>query len=304
MSFSFKDHGRAMVDEAACTGCGLCVENCPDEVLSLVEGKAGAGDGIFIGCIACGQCVAICPADAIAVEGRGMKRDDRLPLPAVERPATAEQIASLLYGRRSVRRYAKREVEREKIDWILEMTATAPMGIPPSDVGVVVFHGLAKVERFAAEMCASFGQMAKQLNPFMLGLTRLWTKKTEYETMRDFVLPLLKMLSQKHEEGRDMFTYGAPAALLFHHGPLDDGADCHIAATYAMLAAEALGLGSCLLGTAVALNHDKKLKAQYGIPAENKAGLSMALGYPAVKFRQGVKRRLASVKFIKGADDL
>ena len=186
MGFSFTDHGRAIVDDAACTGCGQCVENCPDEVLSLVNGKARAGDGIFIGCLACGQCVAVCPAAAIAVEGRGMTRDDGLRLPAVEPRATAGQIAALLYGRRSVRRYAEREVERDKIDWILEMTATAPMGIPPSEVGVVVFHGKAKVERFAAEVCASFKQMAKQLNPFMLGLMRLWTRKTEYESMRDF----------------------------------------------------------------------------------------------------------------------
>lgn len=298
MGFSFKDRGRAMVDDAACTGCGLCVENCPDEVLSLVGGKARAGDGIFVGCLACGQCVAICPAEAIAVEGRGMRRDDRLPLPKIEAPATADQIAAILYGRRSVRRYAAREVERAMLDWILEMTATAPMGIPPSDVGVLVFHGRAKVATFAAEMCASFKQMAKQLNPFMLGLMRLWTKKTEHESMRDFIVPLLKMLSQKHEEGHDMFTYDAPAALLFHHGPLADGADCHIAATYAMLAAESQGLGSCLLGSAVGLNYDKKLKAQYGIPAENKVGLAMALGYPAVKFQRGVKRRLASVKFM------
>lgn len=298
MAFAFNDHGRAIVDDARCTGCGLCVKNCPDEVLSLVDGKARPGDGIFIGCIACGQCVAICPTDAIAVEGRGMLRGDGLPLPAVERLATPEQIAALLYGRRSVRQYAKREIEREKIDWILEMTATAPMGIPPSDVGVVVFHGKAKVERFAAEMCTSFGKMAKQLSPFMLALMRLWTKKRDVETMRDFVVPLLKMLSEKHREGHDFFTYDAPAAMLFHHGPLADAADCHIAATYAMLAAESLGLGSCLLGSAFGLNYDKCLKAQYGIPPENKVGLAMSLGYPAVKFHRGVRRRLASVRFI------
>jgi ferredoxin len=297
MSYTFKDRGRAIIDDAACTGCGLCVKNCPDEVLTLENGKACAGEGIFVGCIACGQCVAICPAEAITVEGRGMKRDDRLSLPAFKLP-TADQIAALMYGRRSIRRYTEREVERNKVDRILEMTATAPMGIPPSEVGVVVFHGRAKVSRFAAEMCDSFKQMAKQLNPLMLGLMRLWTKKAEYEAMRDFVVPLLKMLSQKHVEGDDKFTYDAPAALLFHHGPLADAADCAIAATYAMLAAESLGLGSCLLGSSVGLNYDKKLKSQYGIPPENKVGLAMPFGYPAMKFRRAVKRRLASVQFM------
>jgi len=298
MGVSFKERGRAIIDAAACIGCGACAANCPDEVLTMNEDKAQAGDGIFMGCIACGQCVAICPAAAIAVEGRGMRRDDRMPLPVAEPRPAAQQMAALLYGRRSVRRYEKRDVEREKLDWILEMVATAPMGIPPSDVGVLVFHGRDKVARFAAEMCASFGRMAKQLNPFMLAVSRLWMKKHEQVAMREFIVPLLKMLSQKHAEGHDLFTYDAPAALLFHHGPMADGADCHIAATYAMLAAESQGLGSCLIGSAVGLNYDKKLKANYGIPPENKVGLAMALGYPAVKFSRAVKRRLASVRFL------
>jgi nitroreductase/Pyruvate/2-oxoacid:ferredoxin oxidoreductase delta subunit len=296
MSFSIKDRGRPIVVESACTGCGLCVKNCPDEVLFLENGKAKAGEGIFIGCIACGQCAAICPACAIGVEGRGSRRDDRIPLPKAE-PPTAEQLARLLVERRSIRRYDAREVEREKVDWILEMTATAPMGIPPSEVGVVVFHGREKVARFSEEMCASFKQMAGKLSPFMLGLMRLWSKKTDIETLRDFVVPLMKMLSGKSEAGEDKFTYGAPAALLFHHGPMADATDSAIAATYAMLAAEAQGLGSCLLGSSVALNYDKKLKARYGIPPENKVGLAMPFGYPELRFTGGVQRRLASVTF-------
>jgi ferredoxin len=297
MTFTFKDRGRAVVDEKICTGCGQCVENCPDDVLSLDGGKAKPGSGIFIGCIACGQCVAICPTGAIAVEGRGMRLDDRRALPAESR-ATAEGIESLFYARRSVRKFTETEVEREKIDRILRMTASAPMGIPPSDVGVVVFHGREKVARFSAEMCQSFKQMAKKLNPFILGLMRLRMKRQEYEMMRDFVVPLLKMLSQKHEEGEDKFTYDAPAALIFHHGSSADAADVHIATTYAMLAAESLSLGSCLLGTAFALNFDKELCRKYGIPAENKVGLAMCFGYPAVKYRYAVTRRLAEVQFM------
>jgi ferredoxin len=297
MAFTFKDRGRAVVDEKICTGCGQCVENCPDDVLSLDGGKAKPGSGIFIGCIACGQCVAICPTGAIAVEGRGMRLDDRRALPAESR-ATAEGIESLFYARRSVRKFTETEVEREKIDRILRMTASAPMGIPPSDVGVVVFHGREKVARFSAEMCQSFKQMAKKLNPFILGLMRLRMKRQEYEMMRDFVVPLLKMLSQKHEEGEDKFTYDAPAALIFHRGSSADAADVHIATTYAMLAAESLSLGSCLLGTAFALNFDKELCRKYGIPAENKVGLAMCFGYPAVKYRYAVTRRLAEVQFM------
>ena len=69
------------------------------------------------------------------------------------------------------------------------------------------------------------------------------------------------------------------------------------AMTYAMLAAESLGLGSCMLGTTVALSHDKAFKKKYGIAPQNKIGLALVIGHPAVTFHRGVKRRLASVTF-------
>ncbi|MFZ5829852.1 MAG: nitroreductase family protein, partial [Planctomycetota bacterium] len=93
------------------------------------------------------------------------------------------------------------------------------------------------------------------------------------------------------------FTYGAPAALLFHHPATADAADSYIAATYAMLAAESLGLGSCLLGSPVALNYNPQFKAKYGIPKSNKIALAMPFGHPAAEFRRGVRRRLGDVRF-------
>ena len=98
-------------------------------------------------------------------------------------------------------------------------------------------------------------------------------------------------------KGEDRFTYSAPAFLLFHHGPITGPTDCHIAATYAMLAAESLGLGSCMLGAVEALNHAKPFKRKYGIPPKNKIGLGRVLGYSDETFRRGIRRRLASVTF-------
>ena len=88
MGFDFHEAGRPAVNAATCTGCGQCATICPDEVLSLEDGKARPGKGIFLGCIACGQCVAACPTESITVTGRGMTADDRIPLPPPEsRPA-------------------------------------------------------------------------------------------------------------------------------------------------------------------------------------------------------------------------
>ena len=297
MDFDFHERGVPAVNAATCIGCGQCVAVCPDHVLTLEDEKALPGDGEFLGCIACGQCTAVCPTESIVVSGRGMTPDDSFDLPPTFHRATADQLESLLSARRSVRRFTDQEIDHDAIDRILEMTATAPMGIPPSDVNVIVFHGRDRVQALAEDACAAFDRMAKTFSPLMLAVMRPVWGKEGYEMMRDFVRPLLEMLARKWKEGEDRFTYSAPAALLFHHSPMNESTDCHIAATYAMLAAESLGLGSCMLGTVEALNHAKPFKRKYGIPPKNKIGLGLVLGYSDETFRRGIRRRLASVTF-------
>ncbi len=52
----------AHVDEDRCSGCGVCMENCPFEAIHLVDGKARVvGD-----CGGCMVCVPACPDQAIA----------------------------------------------------------------------------------------------------------------------------------------------------------------------------------------------------------------------------------------------
>jgi NAD-dependent dihydropyrimidine dehydrogenase PreA subunit len=51
------------VDEDACTGCGTCVDNCPSEVIEIVDDKAKIVNPDD--CVDCGACEENCPASAI-----------------------------------------------------------------------------------------------------------------------------------------------------------------------------------------------------------------------------------------------
>jgi heterodisulfide reductase subunit A len=53
----------AMVDEDACTGCGICVEVCPYEARTLNERKRIAEVNEAL-CAGCGGCIAACPSNA------------------------------------------------------------------------------------------------------------------------------------------------------------------------------------------------------------------------------------------------
>lgn len=48
----------------SCTGCGLCIDECDQEALSLIDGKAVVDESR---CILCGYCAAVCPDYVIRV---------------------------------------------------------------------------------------------------------------------------------------------------------------------------------------------------------------------------------------------
>ncbi len=50
------------VDKEKCFGCAICVNACPVEAISMVDGKAVIDENR---CIDCGQCVRTCPRNAI-----------------------------------------------------------------------------------------------------------------------------------------------------------------------------------------------------------------------------------------------
>ena len=54
----------AEVDKDKCTGCGLCVDVCPVEAISIDEIAVVDGDL----CTDCGSCVDECPNEAISVQ--------------------------------------------------------------------------------------------------------------------------------------------------------------------------------------------------------------------------------------------
>ncbi len=63
----------AVVDETACSGCGVCERACPYEALSLVtkevDGKERRVSQVNkVLCMTCGICAAACPLSAITVE--------------------------------------------------------------------------------------------------------------------------------------------------------------------------------------------------------------------------------------------
>lgn len=294
-----KETGQIRINEKLCNGCGLCVSVCKDFSIKIENGKAVIADTPVFGCIACGHCMAICPRGAITVSGRCISPEDMFKLPDKKSAADYSSLLSLLNKRRSIREFKDQPVKREFIEKVLEAAQTAPMGLPPSDVHALVFDSKENVRGFAEDFCRYLEGMKWFVSGWFLTLMRPFWGKANDELFRGFVKPCIDIYTKNMKKGVNLVNYDAPAAIYFYGSPYSDPADPIVAATYAMLAAESLGLGTCMLGAIHPMIQNgsaaEKFREKHGIKHKSREGLFIIMGYPSVKYSKGIKRTFASV---------
>jgi len=57
---------KPIIDTEECTGCGICIDSCPNEVLRLDDDLAKIANGA--NCDGCGTCAEECPMGCLEVE--------------------------------------------------------------------------------------------------------------------------------------------------------------------------------------------------------------------------------------------
>ena len=160
-----------------CNGCGLCVTVCKDFSLQMAVEKVALTEDPLFGCIGCGHCMAICPTGAIEIHGRELSPDDLFNLSKKEMAAGYDELLNLLKRRRSMREFKEIPVEKELIDKILNAASTSPMGIPPSDVNILILDSPEKVRKFSKAFCAYLESIQWLVSKWFLTLMRPFLSK-------------------------------------------------------------------------------------------------------------------------------
>ena len=62
------------IDEDKCTGCGICIPDCPEGALQIIDGKARLISDLF--CDGLGACIKACPENAMEIEEREAEEYD------------------------------------------------------------------------------------------------------------------------------------------------------------------------------------------------------------------------------------
>ena len=289
---------EVIIDQNKCTRCKFCLSVCKGMPLYFENDQIKVDQTRLFGCIACGQCVSICPFGAIKVEGRTLHSNDVVPIPLKESRANYEQVFNLLFSRRSTRDFRDKEVEQEVIEKIIKAASCAPMGIPPSDVRILVLKGKENVREFSNDFIAQLPKIRWFFSRFFLALMRPFVSKSDYEMFVKFLKPVLDFFIEKKKVNEDWLLYDAPLAIGFFGGQASDPLDADIAATYASIAAESLGVGSCFIGTVpIFLKYaGKKMRLKYKIQPF-KYGAWLIFGYSKHSYHQAIHRTFADISY-------
>lgn len=286
------------IDHERCTLCGACVEVCKGWPLVRTETRIEVDQSRGFGCIACGACLAVCPTGAIQVTGRDLFPHDVFSVASKSSRASFEPVKALLDARRSTRNFLDREVAPELITKILDAASTSPMGIPPSDVGVLVFQTHSAVREARNLLLKEMLSWGWMFSPLATTLLRPFLGKENTVMFRDFIGPAIQEYKRRDATGKDWFFYDAPAALYFYGTAYNDPADAYIPAALAMVAAESLGLGTCLLGfPGFVFQYNRKIRQRYALPKKIQPGIVLIFGYSKYPVHHAVKRRFRDVRY-------
>jgi nitroreductase/NAD-dependent dihydropyrimidine dehydrogenase PreA subunit len=260
-----------LVDQDLCTRCGICSNVCTMGLIDPADENTlpKVPEAKATMCIRCGHCEVYCPSQALLLNERP---DERVPLPAGMGTIAPEEIGYYLRKRRSVRRFTRDSVPKEKILEVLDIARYAATGGNGQPVEWIVIHDPAKVKKIA-------------------GLTIEWMKTLigSNHPMSGYI----PVLIGSWEQGNDVICRGAPH-LLFATIPADNPVaqtDAVIALTHFDVAAPAYGIGTCWAGfVAMAATSYEPLQKEIGIPAGRKSAYVLMFGNPQYRI-YGIPRR-------------
>ncbi len=293
------------INQEICTGCGLCTTVCPSRCIALVGGKARV---IAHDSISCGHCEAICPAQAIRVEclDDAMGNYATFPADAGWMPPgqfNTQQLVRLMASQRSCRNYSDAPVERDLLEDLVKIGITAPSGTSSQLWTFTILPTRESLDALTPHIVNFFRSLNRiaAIAP-LRKMLKLFGKGELDDYYNRYYQKIHDGLAEWEKTGKDRLFHGATAAIIVSTKP---GASCPaedalLATQNILLAAHSMGLGTCLIGFAVAaMQQDQKIKKAIGIPAEEKIYAVIALGHPEETYRVVTRRKPVTVRYFE-----
>lgn len=258
------------IDHDKCVGCGTCVKDCPLHVIELKDGKAVMNAEK---CMECGHCEAICPMAAVSLRGYDMNEVKNYDEKTFS--IDPDHFLNAVKFRRTIRLYKPVDVEKEKIEKIIEAGRYTPTGSNKQNVRYIVMqHPEKSIEK---DGIAAFQKMIK-LASIAGRFVKLPADVTKYHP----------------EEG--FFFHHAPAVIFVIS---EDTVNASLASENMEMMAESMKLGVLFSGLFVrAARMNKTIRTKLHMTKREKLVTAIAVGYPDVRYRRTAVRKPASVEWM------
>ncbi|MBT8361258.1 MAG: 4Fe-4S binding protein [Desulfobacterales bacterium] len=287
------------IDADLCVACNECIGVCPDRILETgVEGDIVVRDEQ---CMLCGHCQAVCPVEAIAIPALtshlGLQTIDEEQVSGLPGVSTAA-LLQVMRARRSCRLFTNDPVELSLLADLVKIGTTAPSGTNSQGWQFVILPKRADVKRLGEATAAFYRDLNKKAaNPLYRLISRLVAGKSLSNYYKKYYVTIKQGIDDWDTHGVDRLFHGASAAIVV---AADQSASCPaedslLATQNILLAAQSMGLGTCLIGFVVeAAKRDKRIPTLLQLGDNEHIYSVIACGYSAVTYKRAAGRRVVT----------
>ena len=299
-------YGHSMttvIDAERCIGCGLCVAVCPKQTLTM-KGDIAVVSGSES--LNCDHCAAVCPTGAIQVTAvdpalgsfQTFSADTRWQAHGRFDTAT---LVNLMGSRRSCRNYSDCPVDRPLLEDLVQVGITAPSGSNCQPWTFTILPDRRAVDRLGRRVADFFRKTNRMAENRWLRAGLKLLGKPELDTYFHLHYATVEMGLSAWDRGeRDLLFHGATAAIVV---AADNGASCPsedalLATGNMLLAAHAMGLGTCLVGFVIeAMRRDQSIVRELGIPDHETPYAVIAIGWPDETYHRVAGRQPVVIRY-------
>ena len=291
------------IDAEKCIGCGQCVVVCPKETISMVEGKAVVTGSESLNC---GHCAAACPEQAIRVAAIDPALGQFETVAAdtnweAHGHADTAALVNLMTSRRSCRNFSEKPVERPYLEDLVKIGITAPSGSNCQPWTFTILPDRDAVDQLGRRVGDFFRKTNRMAEKAWLRTGLKWLGKPELDGYyRAHYATVARGLEAWDKGERDLLFHGAPVVIVV---AADESASCPsedalLATGNMLLAAHAMGLGTCLIGFVIeAMRRDRTLVQSLGIPDNEIPCAVIAIGWPDETYQQVAGRKPVVIRY-------
>jgi len=251
-------------------------------------------------CVKCGQCIAICPVEAILFEheDEAFNFEGTKKIPEI---VSYEDLMKILRMRRSMRVYKDEPVPEEKLAKMLEAMRYAPTASNRQNWRLTVVTNKEEI-KYLANKSAKDLKLAKKVLPLRYLALPFLSPALRKSALDPRTEVILDRELDGIEKGKDIVFFDAPCVIILYSRSYTSNMapnDAGVVMTHGMLAAQALGLGTCWIGIAQRIFQKRKLRKHFKVPKGYNVYGVLAVGVPALTYQRAPPRRALRIERMK-----